>query len=69
MKGQCIRANAQIGAFFSLACVFIPHLFKSKEASSRKDRNDALAWSAGIIRFQDFHVNISKLTNKLEITP
>lgn len=27
-RGQCTRAHAQIGAFFSLACAFVPHSFK-----------------------------------------
>ncbi|KAK8978773.1 hypothetical protein V6N11_029141 [Hibiscus sabdariffa] len=31
-RGQCTRAPARIGDFFSLACAFIPHSFKSKEA-------------------------------------
>ncbi|GFZ04644.1 hypothetical protein Acr_17g0002160 [Actinidia rufa] len=31
-------------AFFSLACAFVPHSFKSKEASSGRDRDGALAW-------------------------
>ncbi|KAK5769853.1 hypothetical protein PVK06_049893 [Gossypium arboreum] len=33
-RGQCTRAHAQIGAFFSLACAFVTHSFKSKEAPS-----------------------------------
>ncbi|KAK9033312.1 hypothetical protein V6N11_018345 [Hibiscus sabdariffa] len=33
-RGQCTRAPAQIGVFFSLACAFVPHSFKSKEAPS-----------------------------------
>ncbi|KAK8505524.1 hypothetical protein V6N12_075866 [Hibiscus sabdariffa] len=45
-RGQCTRAPAQIGAFFSLACAFVPHSFKSKEAPSVRDRDGALAWLA-----------------------
>ncbi|KAK5838510.1 hypothetical protein PVK06_007240 [Gossypium arboreum] len=33
-RGQCTRAHAQIGAFFSLACAFVTHSFKSKEDPS-----------------------------------
>lgn len=50
--GQCTRAHAQIGAFFSLACAFLPHSFKSKEASSGRDRDGALAWLAAWLRYR-----------------
>ncbi|KAK8513874.1 hypothetical protein V6N12_037242 [Hibiscus sabdariffa] len=45
-RGQCTRAPARIGDFFSLACAFIPHSFKSKEAPPVRDRDGALAWLA-----------------------